>query len=304
MAHRGLGPKNITLFGMSERVPIESNLRLHLERLSIPRHAEANWTGHETAARYIRSSLESFGLQVTPHTFWLEGSSYHNWVAQTPDSSPDAPLLVIGAHYDTVPDCPGADDNASGVAVMLEAARQYMDGNRRGGAVQFVAFDLEEFDLDGSKAYAALLKQSRQPVYGMVSLEMVGFTRPEPGTQRYPWGLAPFYVNRGDFIALIGSSNSLGFFWKVRRAFRQVKELRSQGLLVPGRGTLIPDIRRSDHASFWDQGFPATLITDTSFFRNPNYHTARDTMDTLDIPFMAGVVKAVGRLIDRYITDL
>jgi hypothetical protein len=283
-----------------ERTEIENNLTNHLEHLSVPRHAAANPVGHEAAARYVRSSLKSYGLQVTPHTFWLEGSSYENWVAQDPSADRQAPHLVIGAHYDTVPDCPGADDNASGVAVMLEAARRYMKGIRK-GAVQFVAFDCEEFDLDGSRAYAALLKQSRQTVYGMVSLEMVGMTRPEAGTQKYPRIISPFYPNRGDFIALIGSSNSLGFFWKARQAFRKVKDLRNQGLVVPGRGNLIPDIRRSDHASFWDQGFPAVLITDTSFFRNPYYHTPQDTPEKLDLQFMAGIVEAVGQLIDRYL---
>ena len=289
---------------MSERWAIERNLRLHLEHLAIPRHAEENRANHDAAARYIRSTLGSYGMQVTPHTFWFEGSSYENWVAQHPQRYPDTPVLILGAHYDTVPDSPGADDNASGVAVLLEAARYFMDKHVNGGAVQFVAFDLEEYDLDGSKAYAALLKTSGQPVYGMISLEMVGLTRKEAGTQKYPGMIAPFYPDRGDFIAVVGSSSSLKFFWNVRRAFRGVNGLSSRSLVVPGRGNLIPDIRRSDHASFWDQGFPAVLITDTSFFRNPYYHTANDTADTLDISFMAGVTDAVCRLIDTYLTGL
>jgi hypothetical protein len=299
-----MGLKNNTLSDVSERSTIESNLRLHLEHLAVPRHAEENRANHEAAARYIRSSFASYGLKVNPHTFWLNGASYENWVAQHPQHDPRAPILVIGAHYDTVPDCPGADDNASGVAVMLEAAREFAERNLKGGAVQFVAFDLEEFELDGSRAYAALLHQSKQQVYGMISLEMVGMTRPEAGTQQYPSLIAPFYPNRGDFIALVGSSNSLKFFWKTRQAFRQVKDLRSHALLVPGRGRFIPDTRRSDHASFWDQGFPAVLITDTSFFRNPYYHTPEDTTEKLDIPFMAGLVEALGGLIDRYFTGL
>jgi hypothetical protein len=287
---------------------IESNLREHLEHVAIPRHADAHPQAHESVARYIRSTLESFGYRVKPHTFWLDGSSYENWTAAHPNEDPQAPVLIIGAHYDSVPDCPGADDNASGIAVMLEAARQYIQSEgsrgRKRGRVQFVAFDCEELDLDGSRAYADYLKKSRQPVLGMISLEMVGLTRQESGTQKYPAIIAPFYPNRGDFIALVGSSNGLGFFWNVRRAFRKVNNLRSHGLMVPGRGMLIPDIRRSDHASFWDQGLPAVLVTDTSFFRNPYYHTPQDTLDKLDLPFMAGVTEAIGHLIDHYVTAL
>jgi len=183
----------------------------------------------------------------------------------------------------------------------LEAARCFMESRAdKRGSIQLVAFDLEEFDLDGSRAYATYLAQSRRPVYGMISLEMVGMRRHEAGTQTYPRVIAPFYSDRGDFIAIVGSSNSLGFLWRVRQAFRQVQDLRSQWLVVPGRGKLIPDTRRSDHASFWDRGLPAVLVTDTSFFRNPYYHTRQDTLEKLDIPFMAGVVEAVGYLIDRY----
>ena len=107
---------------MSERAVIEKNLRAHLEQLAVPRHAQLNRAGHESVARYIRSTLAATGLKIEPQTFSLNGSSYENWVASHPAQDPHAPLLVIGAHYDTVPDSPGADDNASGVAVLLEAA--------------------------------------------------------------------------------------------------------------------------------------------------------------------------------------
>src|SRR5262249_27445103 len=120
----------------------------------------------------------------------------------------------------------------------------------------------------------------------------------------YPGVITPFYSDQGDFIALVGSSNSFGFFWRTRQAFRRVKDLRSQSLLVPGKGNVLLDIRRSDHASFWDQGFPAVLVTDTSFFRNPYYHTPQDSLDKLDVPFMNRIVQAIGHLIGRYWTAL
>jgi hypothetical protein len=287
--------KNITLTQM-----IESYLRHHLERLAMPRHADRNAAGHDAAAAYIRETLTSFGLTMTPFAFSLGGRARYNWVGSHPRENPKAPLLLIGAHYDSVPDCPGADDNASGIAVLLETARFFMETSRGGGRVHFIAFDCEELDLDGSRAYAAHLKAERQALYGMLSLEMVGFTRMENGTQKYPKPIAAFYPDRGDFIAVVGSFQSLGFFWRTRQAFRDVPTLRCQSLLVPGRGHWISDVRRSDHAPFWDHHLPAVLVTDTSFLRNPYYHTRDDTIDKLDLPFMALVTEAVNGVIRRY----
>lgn len=253
----------------------------------------------------IEKEFKSYGLSVESDAFTHWGKSYRNIVARTsahPFASPTdrggekEGLIILGAHYDSVEGSPGADDNASGVVVLLEAAR-ILSRVRLRSQVLFCAFNLEELNMIGSTHFAKKLKASGATVKAMVSLEMVGFTDPRPGGQKYPVGLRWFYPEQGDFIGVVGNWRSGGLLRRFSRLMRQVPALPVETLTVLGNGFLLPQVRLSDHAPFWDLGYPALLVTDTSFFRNPHYHGPTDTLETLNLDFMAkvcqGVVNAV-----------
>jgi Zn-dependent M28 family amino/carboxypeptidase len=245
--------------------------------------------------RFIEKELGSYGLSVESDFFSYRGKSFRNIIARM-GGQRAAPLIVLGAHFDSVEGTPGADDNASGVAVMLEAARLLSRFKLR-PQVLFCAFNLEELNMIGSTHLAQKFKAAGAKIDAMVSLEMVGYTDSRPGSQKYPIGLKWFYPDRGDFIGVIGNWNSYSLLRRFSRLMRHVQGLAVETLSVPGNGAFIPEVRLSDHSPFWDVGYPALMITDTSFFRNPHYHHSSDTLETLDVPFMAkvcaGVVTAV-----------
>ncbi|MGH7929438.1 MAG: M28 family peptidase, partial [Candidatus Binatia bacterium] len=166
--------------------------------------------------------------------------------------------------------------------------------------VLFCAFNLEELNMIGSTAFAKKLKAAGANIAAMISLEMVGYTDPRPGSQKLPVGLASLYPDRGDFIGVIGNWRSNALLRKFSGLMREVADLQVETLSVPGEGMLVPAARLSDHAPFWDLGFPALMLTDTAFYRNPHYHRPTDTLDTLNLDFMAqvcaGVVRAVAGL--------
>ena len=149
----------------------------------------------------------------------------------------------------------------------------------------------------GSTYFARKLKAAGAKVDAMISLEMIGYTDSRPGSQKYPAGLSWLYPDRGDFIGVIGNWNSSSLLRKVTRQMRQVQGLSVETLSVPGNGVLIPAVRLSDHSPFWDLGYPALMVTDTSFFRNPHYHAATDTLETLNLEFMAKVCEGVIRAV-------
>jgi len=202
---------------------------------------------------------------------------------------------VVGAHYDTVPETRGADDNASAVAVMLELA-QRLSYKRLKAPVLFAAFTLEEPPAyltghQGSRIFVRNCQTSGDRVLGAIILEMVGYTAPR---QHYPY-LArwPGYPAEGNFIGIIANWRPWRFGRAVLRGFRKNTDLPVESLFLPFNGRLLPETRLSDHASFWDAGLPALTVTDTAFFRNPNYHLPSDTIDTLDFTFMAELVKSL-----------
>jgi Zn-dependent M28 family amino/carboxypeptidase len=179
---------------------------------------------------------------------------------------------LIGAPYDPVPGSPGADDNGSALAVLLELAEAFSDVPAR-RPIRLVAFGLEETNRSGSRAYAQDLRQRGEPLALMISLEMLGYRDARPRSQRYPaGGLRYLYPDRGDFIGLIGNLRTLPVLWRLTRSMR--RSVPCEFLPVPFRGRVLPDVRRSDHSSFWDRGYPAMMITDTANMRNP-YTTGR-----------------------------
>jgi len=188
---------------------------------------------------------------------------------------------------------PGADDNASALAVLLEAAaRLQPPGLRR--PVHYIGFCLEEEDLLGSRAYVASLQEARQSILGAIVLECVGYARSEPGSQQTPPHLPITIPSVGDFLGVIGNEASRDLVTAIMSCgSATVPSLKMIPLTVPGRGELLPDTRRSDHAAFWDQRLPAVMLTDTADFRNPHYHRPSDTIETLNLDFLSDVAAVV-----------
>ena len=242
---------------------------------------------------FIEKELASYGLAVESNTFSYRGKNFRNIVGRL-SAQRGASLIILGAHFDSVEGTPGADDNASGLAVLLEAARLLSRARLR-SELLFCAFNLEELNMIGSTYFAKKLKAAEVKVEAMISLEMIGYTDPRPGSQKYPIGLSWLYPDRGDFIGVIGNWNSSSLLRRFTRQMRQVPGLPVETLSVPGNGGLVPAVRLSDHSPFWDLGYPALMVTDTSFFRNPHYHGPRDTLDTLNLDFMAKVCAGVIR---------
>jgi Zn-dependent M28 family amino/carboxypeptidase len=242
---------------------------------------------------FIEKELASYGLVVESDTFSYRGKNFRNIVGRL-SAQRGASLIILGAHFDSVEGTPGADDNASGLAVLLEAARLLSRARLR-SELLFCAFNLEELNMIGSSYFAKKLKAAEVKVDAMISLEMIGYTDPRAGSQKYPIGLSWLYPDRGDFIGVIGNWNSSSLLRRFTRQMRQVPGLPVETLSVPGNGGLVPAVRLSDHSPFWDLGYPALMVTDTSFFRNPHYHGPRDTLETLNLDFMAKVCAGVIR---------
>jgi len=275
-----------------------AELRKSLERISAERSPFTSPRHLAAVESYIEKEFESYGLSVESDAFTYWGRGYRNVIGRL-GAARSGPLIILGAHFDSVEGSPGADDNASGVAVLLEAAR-ILSTLRLRSQVLFCAFNLEELNMIGSAHFAKKLKTAGANIRAMVSLEMVGYTSVKPRGQQYPVGLRWFYPDRGDFIGVVGNWRSSLLLRQFSRLLRQVPGLPVETLTVLGNGFLIPQVRLSDHSPFWDLGYPALLVTDTSFFRNPHYHGPSDTVETLDLDFMAkvceGVINAVANL--------
>jgi Zn-dependent M28 family amino/carboxypeptidase len=282
--------------------PLMDNLRAHVQRLAATPRPPGT-PAHRQAAGYIQEQLRQAGFTVEEAPFQVAGSSGVNLLTRPLPDNPLLPLVIVGAHYDSIPGSPGADDNASAVAALLELARAVAPRLSTGGPwharLQLAAYDLEEYGLIGSFAHSRDLRKANAPLRGMISLEMLGYTDSRPGSQRLPPHLAHLYPNVANFIGVVGNDGSRGLLQVVTEGLKSVAGLPVEFLAVPGDGRLIEETRLSDHASFWDQGFPALMITDTSFFRNPHYHQASDTPETLDYPFLARVTAGVSEAVQR-----
>ena len=239
------------------------------------------------------AELKATGASTDVQVFTVDGREYRNVIARFGPAS--GPLLVIGAHYDSCGDTPGADDNASGVAGLIELARA-LAARPPAHSVELVAYTLEEppfFRTDnmGSFRHAQALAQQRREIRLMLSLEMIGFFRDTPDSQRYPMGaLELLYPDEGNFVALVGGYQDFGAMRRVKGLFKGASALPATSINAP---SLVQGVDFSDHASYWRFKMPAIMVTDTAFLRNPNYHGPGDTADTLDYARMAQVVRGV-----------
>lgn len=263
---------------------LQPRLVEHLTQIVRERDPYLNSGGHFLVREYVREYLAQYG-EVSIHEFAFKAKTHQNLILDLPPASPsNLPPILIGAHYDAVPGTPGADDNATGVAVLLELAATFADSPLR-YPLRLVAFDLEEYGLLGSAAYARQLKEDKQKLRLMLSLEMLGYCNNARGSQVYPDLIKPFYSDRGNFIALVGNLAAIGDLFTLSRSMKQ-NGTPTEILPDPSSGKLIPITGFSDHYSFWQQNYRAIMVTDTAMLRNPHYHRATDTIATLDLDFL------------------
>ncbi|HEX6885628.1 MAG TPA: M28 family peptidase [Planctomycetota bacterium] len=245
------------------------------------------------AADFLRARLAQTLGAAKLQTFEVGGVRHHNVCAVVGPAGGER--VVVGAHYDAAEPGIGADDNASGVAGLLELAR-LLAGTELACEVELVAFALEEpphfrTPAMGSALHAAELRRSGVRVRAMLCLEMIGCYRDEPGSQAYPVPLLGWlYPSRGDFVAVVGTLGQAGLVRRVKQAMARATPLPVRSINAPA---FLPGIDFSDHASYWAVGLEAVMITDTAFYRNPRYHSAADTPETLDYRRMAQVVDGV-----------
>ena len=248
------------------------------------------------AADYIRGEFAALGYQVAAQTYRVEGQDCENLEVVIPGGARVGEIILAGAHYDTVEGSPGADDNASGVAGLIEIASR-LRGTAPARTVKLVAFVNEEppfffFGQMGSKVYARAARKRGDDIRVMLSLEMLGCYSSVPGSQSYPPLLRWFYPERGDFIAFVSNLKSRRALREVVAAFKASSDFPVESLASP---SFVPGIAWSDQLSFWREGYPAVMVTDTAFYRYPYYHTGRDTPEKVCYPEMARVVEGLAK---------
>jgi|SRR5579863_931047 Zn-dependent M28 family amino/carboxypeptidase len=269
----------------------------HLSTAIRERNLQHEGSLHATTD-YLRSTLARAGYTVTEQTYTIEGEAVSNLEADLLGSVNTDGAVIVGAHYDSVDGTVGANDNATGVAATLELAR-WLQGSHPRKTVRFVFFVNEEppyFQTGqmGSLVYARKLKQDGVPVSAMISLETIGYYSDAPGSQKYPPLLNLLYPNRGDFIGFVGNSESRDLVRRATKTFRESAEFPSEGIAAPADW---PGIGWSDQWSFWQEGWPAIMVTDTAPFRYPYYHTSFDTADRVDFDRMARVVDGLRNVV-------
>jgi hypothetical protein len=279
-----------------------ARLLTHIQAIASKPHNIDHYDELEKSARYIEATLKGLGYQPVPQVYEVEGHAVRNIEVVIEPSRPDAATktIVVGAHYDSYDDTPGANDNGSGTAAVLELARLLADlrntGNKRIRLVLFVNEEPPYFQTPdmGSHRYARLLAERREPVIGMISLEKLGCFLDYPGSQKYPPPLGLLYPSKGDFIAFVAMTGSRELMQSLIGSFRRHTQFPSVGGVAPG---FVPGIDWSDHWSFEEFRYPAVMITDTAYFRYPHYHKTTDTPDKVDVGKLARITHGVERVI-------
>ena len=286
-----LSPPDVTSSAPAE-LP-QQRLLADLQQLVRPRHARWDELGLMSVRSFVLEELQVHG-EVEQHHFGKGADAGVNLILRLPGQRPELGPVLVAAHYDGPLGSPGADDNASGVAALLELARRWAQTPPK-RPVWLVAFDQEEWGMVGSAALARELKSSGQRLHLMLSLEMLGYTAEE---QNYPLeAMKALYGSRGDFIALVANTGAAALLPGLSRGMGA--HVKTKVLPVPFKGRQLPDVRLSDHSPFWDEGYNAVMVTDTSFMRNPHYHQPSDTIETLDLPFLRAVIDGLDAAISR-----
>jgi len=300
-------PENLTMPGKSYAGPLpeltkeQAALRdalkndvEHLARRIGERNASQQPANLAKAAALIEKAFADEGYEVQRDEFMVRGVKCQNLWVELKGSEKPTEIVVVGAHYDSVNDCPGANDNASGMAGLLAIARRFtkVEPER---TLRLVAFTNEEppyFQTDqmGSYVHARQCKRREENIVAMLSLETIGYYSDEEGSQKYPPLVAHLYPTTGNFIGFVGDLDSAALVKEMVGAFRTHAKFPSEGGALPA---VIPGVGWSDHWSFWQFGYRAVMVTDTAPFRYPHYHEKSDTPDKLDFDRLARVVEGL-----------
>lgn len=280
---------------------LQERLRLHVRMLASEIGERNIWNpgSLEAAARYIEDSLTGLNYRVNNQEYETSGAKVRNLDADAPGTALADEIVLVGAHYDSVPGCPGANDNATGVAAVLELARLFAN-RKMDRTVRFVAFVNEEppfcFTNEmGSRVYARRSRAQSEKIIAMLSLETIGYYSDVDRSQRYPFPFGLFYPRTGNFIGFVGNLSSRRLVCRCVEAFRKHARFPSEGTAAPG---YLPGIFWSDHSSFWREGFAAVMVTDTAPFRYPYYHTAEDTIEKVAYDRTARVVMGLKSVVE------
>lgn len=277
-----------------------TSLEKHVHALSVQIGGRVASSGLGAAAEYIEGELRSYGYSPERQTFDAGGHTFANIVAELKGTKHPESVLVFGAHYDTVGDLPGANDNASGVATVLELARKFARSTPQ-KTVRWVFFTNEEppyfqSPAMGSYVYAKRCHERKEDIDGMFSVETIGYYTDEPNSQTYPVGFHPGYPDRGNFLGFVADLRSALLLRSALKAFRHSTALPAEGVVAP---SALAGIGWSDHWSFWQFGYKALMVTDTAPYRYPHYHTAQDTPDKLDWKRFGQAVQGIAGTVQK-----
>jgi Peptidase family M28 len=268
-------------------------LKRHVTAIASVPHNVSQPEELEKSAAYIEAELRALGYTPLPQVYDTDGKSVRNIevVLAPPGAGPETESIVVGAHYDSAGVAPGANDNGTGVAAVLEIARMLKDVPLKNRTLRLVLFVNEEPPYDrtpymGSVRYAHMLKEHNVRVAGMMSLETLGCFSDEPGSQKYPAPFGLIFPSKANFIAFIAMPGSRSFLHDVVASFRKHTDFPTIGGTAPDQ---IDGIGWSDHWSFWQLGYPAVMVTDTALFRYRHYHKATDTPDKVDYKKLARI---------------
>lgn len=286
----------------NEHKDIRRNLLAHVTSLAatIGPRSVRYYQNLKRAEQYIQSEFTKLGYKPINQTLMVNALEVNNISVEIPGANQPDSVIIIGAHYDTALDTPGADDNASGIAALLELARFFRE-NKPNRTVRLVAFVNEESPFFmtnkmGSYQYAKQVVAEKINIEGMISLESIGYYSQEKNSQHYPWLLHLFYPNQANFIGFVSDLKSRNLLANVIGAFRQTTKFPSEGLAGL---SAIPGVSWSDQWSFWEFGIPAIMITDTTLYRSPYYHQTTDQPHTLDYDSMARVVLGLMQVFEK-----
>ncbi|MGE5352362.1 MAG: M20/M25/M40 family metallo-hydrolase [Syntrophothermus sp.] len=292
------------------KIPIEDmtskvdtqNLKTDMDLITGIRHYIKDPLHLQEVKNLIEQRFLQSNLLTSKDVFDFSGYSASNIIGEKQGQINEDTVYILCSHFDSVPQGPGADDNGSGLAGMLEAMRVLSSGNFH-NTIRFIGFDLEELGLKGSQRYAANALAASEKIAGVIDYEMIGYLSEKQNSQSFPIGFDRLFPDvyasssaqgfKGNFIANVANNNSESLRYEFEScAGRYAPLLNTMSLSVTGNGETVSFFRRSDHAPFWDNGYKALMLTDCAEYRNPNYHKVSDTTGTLDFSFMANIVKA------------
>lgn len=285
-----------------EQLNLTDRLKTHVVNIS-DKIGERNYWFYQNlnkALEYIASSFKEFGLPVELQTYTIDDKKFSNIIAVKKSKASPNEVIIIGAHYDSVVGSPGADDNASAVAGLLELARFFSE-METDKTIKFIAFVNEEppyfqGSQMGSRVYAKWAKKNKENIIAMISLEMIGYYNQNRKSQEYPLFLGLIYPDTANFIGFVSNIGSKSLVDKLTRSFKEHSDFPVETITAP---SIVPGVDWSDHSSFWKYGYKAIMVTDTSFYRYNHYHAQSDTYEKLDYESMAEVVYGLHKAIEE-----